>query len=78
MQDIGLNRLADFENVGAYYAHLLSYARSYEERYGEFEEPALPIRSPPIYKFKNIINLNEVQTSSKPFGITNILNTFKN
>lgn len=51
LADLGIYRLTEFENVGAYHAAFNSYSRVYEERLGEIDHiPSLPIRSPSLYK----------------------------
>jgi len=65
--DLGVNRLAEFENAGGYWCYLYSFTRNLDERYGEIErEPPLPIRSPPLRKEKDV-RMEDIAVERKPF-----------
>ncbi|KAI6173631.1 NAD(P)-bd-dom domain-containing protein [Aphelenchoides besseyi] len=67
LQDVGINRLTEFEHLGGLYCKMKSFIRYYEEEYGDLEPPALPLRSPPLIQGK--FDPNELYGKKKLLGL---------
>ncbi|KJH41461.1 NAD dependent epimerase/dehydratase family protein [Dictyocaulus viviparus] len=48
--DLGVRRLTEFEFAGGLQAFRQSFRKFYEEQYGDYPLPKLPLRSPPIVR----------------------------
>jgi len=71
ISELGVKRLAEFENAGGYYAHWNAYAKDLLEKLGDYPQPRLPLRSPPLYKHAPPDPRNEeIKTVKKPFGLS--------
>jgi len=69
--DVGVKRLAEFENAGTYYARALAYDKEFLETEDvKYPDTPLPLRSPPLHKHKMEEREEEVQTQKKPFGLS--------
>jgi len=69
--DLGVKRLAEFENAGGHWAHFNAYSKDLLEKYGEYDEPRLPLRSPPLYKHApEPKDIDQIKTVKKPFGMS--------
>ncbi len=66
LADLGVPRLIEFELAGGRIARQRSMMTYYQEMYGDFPTPALPLRSPPLYATRR---MPAIATQTSAFNV---------